>query len=63
MELDGQKTVCLGCDFDGISTLPIGIEGVKSHDVLYNELKKINYSDALIEDIFYNNARSFFDKH
>lgn len=63
MSLGGEKTVCLGCDFDGISTLPIGIEGVKSHDVLYDELRKLNYGESLIEDIFYNNAHGFFEKH
>jgi membrane dipeptidase len=63
MSLGGQKTVCLGCDFDGITELPNGIEGVKSHNILYDELKKLNYSESLIEDIFYNNAHGFFEKH
>lgn len=63
LELDGQNNICLGCDFDGIQTLPIGIKDVGSHDVFYEELKKINYSDELIEKIFYKNAHDFFEKN
>ena len=62
LELGGENTVCLGCDFDGIESLPNGIKGVISLHSLYEELKKINYSDILIENIFYNNAHSFFEK-
>ena len=63
LELGGENNVCIGSDFDGIDELPIGIEGVQSHDVLRNELKKLNYSDGLIEKIFYNNAKEFFEKY
>lgn len=63
LELGGENNVCLGSDFDGIKRLPVGIEGVQSHDVLYEELKKVNYSDTLIENIFYNNAKDFFTRN
>lgn len=63
LELGGENNVCLGSDFDGIKKLPIGIEGVRSHPVFYEELKKINYSDELIEKIFYGNAHAFFEKN
>ncbi|MBE6643008.1 MAG: hypothetical protein E7615_05090 [Ruminococcaceae bacterium] len=63
LELGGENNVCIGSDFDGIKKLPVGILGVQSHDVFRDELKKLNYSDELIEKIFYNNAKSFFDKH
>lgn len=63
LELGGEHNVCLGCDFDGIDELPLGIDGVHSLGKLYEELKKINYSDALIENIFYNNAHSFFQSY
>ena len=62
LELGGENTVCLGCDFDGIESLPNGITGVISLHSLYEELKKINYADTLIENIFYNNAHSFFER-
>ena len=62
LSLGGENTVCLGSDFDGIKTLPTGIDGVQSLDTLYDEFKKINYSDELLEKIFYTNAKTFFDK-
>lgn len=62
LELGGENNVCIGSDFDGIKKLPIGIEGVQSHDVFMEELKKLNYSDELIENIFYNNAKKLFDQ-
>ena len=63
LALGGEKTLCLGCDLDGIKTLPLGIEGAGSFDRLYAEYKKIGYQDSLIEDIFYNNASAFFNQH
>lgn len=63
MSLGGQKTVCLGCDFDGIEELPDGILGAKSLDLLYNELHKLGYTKELLEDIFYNNAHIFFENN
>ena len=63
LELGGEHNVCLGCDFDGIDELPLGIDGAGSHFKLYEELKKINYSDSLIENIFYNNAHKFFESN
>ncbi len=63
LELGGENNICLGCDFDGIQALPIGIKGTGGHDVFYEELKKINYSDELIGKIFYNNAHEFFEKN
>ena len=63
LELGGENNVCIGSDFDGIKKLPIGITGVESHDVFCEELKKLNYSDGLIDKIFYTNASDFFKKN
>lgn len=63
LSLGGEDTMCLGCDLDGISTLPIGLTGVESHYKFYEELRKVNYSDSLIEKIFYTNAHNFFEQH
>ncbi len=63
LELGGENNVCIGSDFDGIEKLPVGITGVESHDVFCEELKKLNYSDELIEKIFYDNAHTFFEKN
>ena len=63
MSLGGQKSVCLGCDFDGIEELPDGILGAQSLDILHNELEKLGYTQTQLEDIFYNNAHNFFEKY
>ena len=63
LSLGGEDTICLGCDFDGVDALPDGIKSVKDLDKLYAELIKINYSQQLVEKIFYNNAHNFFEQH
>lgn len=62
LELGGQKNICLGCDFDGIEITPEDITGADKHYLLCNEMKKIGYSEELIEDLFFNNAHNFFVK-
>ncbi len=60
LSLGGEDVLCLGCDFDGTDSLPKGISGVCDLDKLYEEMKKINYTDTLINKIFYDNAKHFF---
>lgn len=60
--LGGEKAVCLGTDFDGIEELPGGISGVQSMGELYNAMLRKNWSEALVQDIFYNNLNDFFGK-
>lgn len=55
LALGGEKSVFLGCDFDGIEITPKGIDGVQDVDKLYNGLLKRNYSEELVKDIFYYN--------
>lgn len=57
LSLGGEKSVFLGCDFDGIDITPNGINGVEDLEKLYNALLKRNYSDSLVRDIFFNNLR------
>jgi membrane dipeptidase len=59
LSLGGEKTVCLGCDFDGVSDLPDGIENIGDIYRIAERLSRLNYTDSLIEDIFYNNADNF----
>ena len=60
--LDGQYTVCLGCDFDGISDTPDGISSIAELYKLADALSAKNFSDELIDAIFYQNAANFFKK-
>ena len=59
MSLGGEDAVCLGCDLDGVDILPSGIETVSDIYKIADALGRINYTDALIEKIFYANARNF----
>lgn len=63
LSLGGEDTVCLGCDLDGIHTLPAPMKGVRDVYMIAEEMKKIGYSDELINKITYSNASAFFAKH
>ncbi len=55
MSLGGEKSLFLGCDLDGIDCTPNGINGVQDLEKLYNELLRLNFSEKLVKDIFWNN--------
>lgn len=55
LELGGARNISLGGDLDGCSRLPAGFTGVESWTVLYERLLQRNYSEALIQDLFFNN--------
>ena len=55
LSLGGEKNVALGGDWDGCSRLPEGICGIEDMDRLYERLLQRNYSEALIEGLFYTN--------
>ncbi|MDY3846157.1 MAG: membrane dipeptidase [Eubacteriales bacterium] len=63
MSLGGEDLVCLGCDFDGITYAPRGLENAGKLVNLAESLAKLNYSEKLIDKVFYSNAKSFFDKN
>lgn len=60
--LDGQHTVCLGCDFDGINTTPENIDNISHLYKLADAMSAKNFSDELINAIFYQNAHNFLKK-
>lgn len=57
LELDGEKTVCLGGDLDGCEVLGGGMHGVQDMPRLYDALKSRGYDEELLENIFWNNLR------
>jgi len=59
LSLGGEKTVAIGCDLDGTNPLPDGLGGVGDIYKIADYLAQKNYSQSLIEDIFYNNAYNF----
>lgn len=58
LSLNGENTICLGCDMDG-TDMPDGIENISDLSKIANELSRLNYSNNLIEKIFYGNALEF----
>lgn len=63
LSLGGEKTVCLGCDLDGIGSLPDGMTGVESMGMIAEEMLSRNYKESLVADIFENNAIAFLMEH
>ncbi len=61
LSLGGENTVCLGCDFDGVSSLPKGIWGIGDLTLLFFELEKL-FGLEIASKIFYHNAYKFFSK-
>ncbi len=57
------KGVCLGSDFDGVTSLPDKIVDVTSLKKLATLLEKSGFSKGDVENIMYNNARDFLVKN
>ena len=55
LDLEGEKTVGFGGDWDGCDSLPKGIGGIQDMEKIYERMLQRNYPEALIGDIFYNN--------
>ncbi len=62
LSLDGIDTVCLGCDFDGVSSLPRGISDITNLKELYFEIQG-NFGNEAAEKIFFRNAYEFFRRN
>ena len=57
LELDGEKTVGFGGDWDGCDKMPDGINGIQDMVKIYEKMLQRNYKEELICDIFYNNLK------
>ena len=58
LSLDGEDTVCFGCDFDG-APLVGGIKDLADMNKFIEEFEKIGYKQTLIKKIMYGNADNF----
>lgn len=58
LSLGGENTICFGCDFDGAVT-PKDFKDISCIPTLAEELSRLNYSNDLIEKIFYLNVKNF----
>ncbi len=65
LSMDGEDVLAFGADFDGCE-LPDDIKGIDSIARIYELFLKHNYSEKLIDKIFFENAYKFlenFDKY
>lgn len=62
LSLDGIDTVCLGCDFDGISSLPLGINNISNLTKLYSEMNHC-FGKDITDKVFFKNADEFFKRN
>ena len=59
LDADGEDTVCMGCDFDGITTTPKGIGNIKNIENLRDRLSEDGLSDTTLDKLFFGNAYRF----
>lgn len=55
LALGGEDNVSMGGDWDGITSMPRGMSGIQDMEKLYEHLLRRNYSEALLEKVFYSN--------
>lgn len=60
LSLGGEDTIAMGGDMDGSDLLEDMSEGLGSIEKLYELFLKHNYSQSLVDKIFYDNAADFF---
>ena len=57
LEMDGEKTVCIGGDLDGCDELAGGLRGLQDIHKIYDALCTRGYGKHLLDDIFFGNLR------
>lgn len=62
LRLGGEDIVALGCDFDGVSSLPCGISGIADLEKLYLALCN-SFGTRCAKKIFFGNAYRFACKN
>lgn len=55
LDLGGADTVALGGDWDGADPLVGGFRDISDWRMLYEELLRRNYTEELVQNLFYNN--------
>lgn len=62
MSLSGENVIAIGSDFDGSDVID-PIKDIGSLSILYEYLLRHNYSEKLVDNIFFNNAYNFFENY
>ncbi len=60
LSLSGENSICIGTDFDGCNPIE-DLNDITKVDILYNYLLKKNYSESLVNKLFFYNAYKFFN--
>ena len=55
LALGGENNVSMGGDWDGITRMPRGMSGIQDMEKLCEHLLRRNYSESLLEKVFYSN--------
>ncbi len=62
LALGGEKAVGLGTDLDGVTELPRGLTGIQDFGKLYEAMLRKNWTEELVQDIFFGNLNAFFGR-
>lgn len=63
LSLGYGNAIALGCDYDGIDNPPAGLEHPEKLSALGDFLISDGIDKAVVNNIFYNNAKAFFEKN
>lgn len=62
LSLKGEDTVAIGSDFDGCKTIK-DLSNLRDIERFYEYLLRHNYSEELIDKLFFKNSYDFFEKY
>ena len=62
LSLGGEKTLCLGGDWDGVDYLPNGLTGIESCGEIYEAMLRQNWKENLVRAIFYKNLFDYMER-
>ena len=62
LSLGGENNIGFGSDFDGMDSLPNGIENVGDIHKIFDEMRRIGYSESLIKKISSENFLNLMQK-
>lgn len=62
LSLGGENVLAMGSDFDG-ADMPLDMKGIGSIPELYELFLRHNYSETLLDQLFFSNAYKFFERN
>ncbi len=63
LDLGGENTLCLGCDFDGIDETPEGLTDLSRMPALFDALLHEGIPATTVQKLFFENAYGFAAAH